>query len=139
MHPLGCGQRLAFRGSQGTGKSRNAIDVVINQSKDKRRAGNVVKCVYVAIGQSEQQLSRNIRRLYKNNCMEYTTVIVTRDTDSYGMQYLAPYSGCLLAEILMHNSGDKNDVLIVYNDMSNHAIAVNTISKYKFSGSKYSI
>ena len=128
LHPLGCGQRLAFRGSQGTGKSRNAIDVVINQSKDKRRAGNVVKCVYVAIGQSEQQLSRNIRRLYKNNCMEYTTVIVTRDTDSYGMQYLAPYSGCLLAENLMHNSGDNNDVLIVYDDMSNHAIAVNTIS-----------
>ena len=60
--------------------------------------------------------------------MEYTTVIVTRDTDSYGMQYLTPYSGCLLAENLMHNSSDNNDVLIVYDDMSNHASAVNTIS-----------
>ena len=66
--------------------------------------------------------------------MEYTTVIASRDSDSYGMQYLAPYSGCLLAEHLMHtknkdsDKGDNNDVLIVYDDMSKHAIAVNTIS-----------
>jgi len=132
LHPLGCGQRIAFRGSQGTGKSRNAVDVIINQSKDQRRVENIVKCVYVAIGQSEQQLSRNVRRLYRNGCLEYTTIIATRDSDSYGMQYLAPYSGCLLGEYLMNSQSssdnDNNDVLIVYDDMSNHAIAVNTIS-----------
>ena len=62
LHPVGCGQRIAFRGSHGTGKSRNAIDIIINQSKDSRRAGNTVKCIYVAIGQSDNQLNRNLKR-----------------------------------------------------------------------------
>ena len=112
MIPIGKGQRQLLIGDEGTGRSSLALDTVINQ----RGAG--VNCVYVLIGQKRSAAVRTLETLRKNGAMEYTTVVVGEATSLPGLQYLAPYAGCAVAEYWM-NQG--RNVLVVYDDLSTHA------------------
>jgi F-type H+-transporting ATPase subunit alpha len=119
MVPIGMGQRELIIGDRQTGKTSLCIDSIINQ-KDK----NVI-CVYVAIGQKMSTLARTVKKLKDNDAIDYTCVVVSSSSDCAALQYIAPYTGCTIAEEFM-SSG--KDVLIVYDDLSKHAIAYRTIS-----------
>ncbi|NLK39807.1 MAG: F0F1 ATP synthase subunit alpha [Clostridiales bacterium] len=119
MVPIGKGQRELIIGDRQTGKTAICIDTIINQ-KDKD-----VLCVYVAIGQKASTVARIINVLREYGAMEYTTVVVSTASDSASLQYIAPYAGCAIAEEWM-NKG--RDVLIVYDDLSKHAVAYRTLS-----------
>jgi len=117
--PIGKGQRELIIGDRETGKTSIALDTIINQ-KDKD-----VLCVYVAIGQKASTIARLIKVLNDTGAMEYTTVVVATASDSAPLQYLAPYAGCAIAEEWMYKG---RDVLIIYDDLSKHAVAYRAIS-----------
>jgi len=120
MIPIGRGQRELIIGDRKTGKTAVAIDTIINQ-KDQ----NVI-CIYVAIGQKESTVAEVIETLRKHGAMEYTTVITSPASDIASMQYIAPYTGCTLAEYFMYEH--NRDVLCVYDDLSKHAVAYRQLS-----------
>jgi F-type H+-transporting ATPase subunit alpha len=120
MIPIGRGQRELIIGDRKTGKTAIAIDAIINQKKE-----NVV-CIYVAVGQKESTVAEVIETLRKNGAMQYTTVITSPASDIASLQYIAPYAGCALAEYFMYEH--HRDVLIVYDDLSKHAVAYRQLS-----------
>ena len=119
MIPIGRGQRELIIGDRQTGKTAIAIDTIINQ-KDKG-----VYCIYVAIGQKASTVAGIVNMLEKYGAMEYTTVVASTASDSAALQYIAPYAGCAMGEHFMYQG---KDVLVVYDDLSKHAIAYRTIS-----------
>lgn len=119
MFPIGRGQRELIIGDRQTGKTTIAIDTIINQ-KHK----NVV-CVYVAIGQKASSITKVVSTLKKHGAMDYTVVISSPASDTASLQYIAPYAGCAVAEYFMYHG---RDVLIVYDDLSKHAVAYRTLS-----------
>ena len=119
MIPIGRGQRELIIGDRQTGKTTVATDAILNQ-KD-----NDVKCVYVAVGQKEAKVARLVKKLRKEGAMEYTSVVMAGAAEPAPMKYLAPYSGCTLAEYFA-NKGE--DVLIVYDDLSKQAVAYREMS-----------
>ena len=119
MIPIGRGQRELIIGDRQTGKSTIAVDTIINQK------GQGVKCVYVAIGQKKSTVAQIVDTLEKNGAMEYTTVVAATASELSPLQYIAPYSGCTMGEYFM-NKGE--DALIVYDDLSKHAVAYRALS-----------
>ena len=119
MFPIGCGQRELIIGDRQTGKTAIALDTIVNQ-----RGKNVV-CIYVAIGQKASSLAQLKRTLEKHGAMDYTIIVNAPASDSAPLQYIAPYAGCAMGEYFM-NKG--RDVLIVYDDLSKHAIAYRAMS-----------
>lgn len=119
MIPVGRGQRELIIGDRQTGKTAIAIDTIINQK------GQNMKCVYVAIGQKQSKIARIVSKLEEAGAMEYTTVVAAGASDNPAMLYLAPYTGVSIAEYFM---GKGEDVLIVYDDLSKHAVAYREIS-----------
>ncbi len=119
MIPIGRGQRELIIGDRQTGKTAIAIDTIINQK------GKNVKCVYVAIGQKASSVAQIVEKLRVRGALEYTTVVSATASDSVPLQYIAPYAGVTLAEEWMENG---EDVLIVYDDLSKHAVAYRTLS-----------
>ncbi len=119
MFPIGKGQRELIIGDRQTGKSTIAIDTILNQK------GKDVICVYVAIGQKASTVSLLSENLRKHGAMDYTTIVCATASDSAAFQYISPYSGTAIAEYFM----DKGkDVLIIYDDLSKHAVAYRSIS-----------
>lgn len=114
MVPIGRGQRELIIGDRGTGKSAVAIDTIINQK------GTGVICIYVAIGQKASTVARLTRTLEKYGAKDYTIVVAATASDSAPLQYLAPYAGVTMGEYFMDQG---KDVLIVYDDLSKHAVA----------------
>ena len=119
MIPIGKGQRELIIGDRQTGKTTIATDCIINQ-KDKN-----VFCVYVAIGQKSSSVSQLYNALSKVGAMDYTVIVSATASDCAAMQYLAPYAGCSIAERFMQ---DGKDVLIIYDDLSKHAVAYRAMS-----------
>lgn len=119
MIPIGKGQRELIIGDRETGKTAIAVDAIINQ-KNKN-----VFCIYVAIGQKESTVARMVQKLRENDAMDYTVVVNASASDSAPLQYIAPYAGCAIGEEWMENG---KDVLIVYDDLSKHAVAYRTMS-----------
>lgn len=119
MIPIGKGQRELIIGDRQTGKTTIAIDTILNQ-KEKG-----VKCIYVAIGQKASTVAQIVEKLRSNGAMEYTTIVAATASDAVSLQYLAPYAGCTIGEEWMEQ-GD--DVLIIYDDLSKHAVAYRTMS-----------
>lgn len=119
MFPIGRGQRELIIGDRQTGKTSIAIDTILNQ-KDKD-----VICIYVAIGQKASTIAKLVNTLKKNDAMSYTIVVSATASDPAPLQYIAPYSGTALAEYFMYQG---KDVLIVYDDLSKHAVAYRAIS-----------
>ena len=119
MFPIGRGQRELIIGDRQTGKTAIAIDTILNQ-KDKD-----VICIYVAIAQKASSVAQLVRKLTESGAMEYTIIVNASASDSAPLQYIAPYAGCALGEYFM-NKG--RDVLIVYDDLSKHAIAYRSLS-----------
>ena len=117
--PIGRGQRELIIGDRQTGKTSIAIDTIINQ-KDK----NVI-CIYVAIGQKETTVATIVEKLQQYGAMDYTTVVCSSASDSASVQYIAPFAGTAMAEYFMYRG---RDVLIVYDDLSKHAIAYRELS-----------
>lgn len=117
--PIGKGQRELIIGDRETGKTAIAIDTILNQK------GKDVNCVYVAIGQKASTVARIINALKKAGAMEYTTIVLSTASDPAALQYLAPYAGCAIAEEWMEAG---KDVLVVYDDLSKHAVAYRAIS-----------
>jgi F-type H+-transporting ATPase subunit alpha len=120
MIPIGRGQRELIIGDRGTGKTAIAVDTIINQK------GTGVICVYVAIGQKKSTIAAVVERLRQTGAMEFTIVVVAAASDPAPMQYIAPYSGCAMAEYFMYNEGKPT--LCVYDDLSKQAAAYRQIS-----------
>ncbi|MBP3307900.1 MAG: F0F1 ATP synthase subunit alpha [Clostridia bacterium] len=119
MIPIGRGQRELIIGDRQTGKTVIATDTIINQK------GKDVICIYVAIGQKQSTVTNVVDTLYKNGAMDYTIVVSATASESAPLQYIAPYSGCAMGEYFM----DKGrDVLIIYDDLSKHAVAYRALS-----------
>ena len=117
--PVGRGQRELIIGDRQTGKTTVAIDAILNQK------GRGVKCIYVAIGQKKSNVARIAKRLEDAGAMEYTTIVAAGASESAALSYLAPYTGATIAEYFM----DKGeDTLVVYDDLSKHAVAYREIS-----------
>ena len=119
MFPIGRGQRELIIGDRQTGKTSIAIDTIINQK------GKDVICIYVAIGQKASTVAKILQTLKKNKAMRYTIVVNSTASDPAPLQYIAPYSGTALAEYFMYRG---KDVLIVYDDLSKHAVAYRALS-----------
>jgi len=119
MIPIGRGQRELIIGDRQTGKTEIAIDTIINQKNE-----NVI-CIYVAIGQKNSSVVGLVNRLAKAGAMEYTVVVSASASESAPLQYVAPYSGCAMAEYFREQG---KDVLIVYDDLSKHAVAYRALS-----------
>ena len=119
MFPIGRGQRELIIGDRQTGKTAIALDTILNQK------GKDVVCIYVAIGQKTSSVAQLAENLARRGAMEYTTIVTAPAGASAALQYIAPYAGCALAEYFMYQ-GD--DVLIVYDDLSKHAIAYRALS-----------
>jgi len=120
MIPIGRGQRELIIGDRGTGKTAIAIDTIINQK------GAGVVCVYVAIGQKRSTVATVVERLKEAGALEYTIVVVASASDPAPLQYIAPYSGCALAEYFMYEEG--RPTLCVYDDLSKQAAAYRQLS-----------
>ena len=120
MIPIGRGQRELIIGDRGVGKTAVAIDTIINQK------GQGVICVYVAIGQKASTVAGVVERLKQSGAMEYSIVVVASASDPAPMQYIAPYSGCAMAEYFMYNEGKPT--LCVYDDLSKQAAAYRQLS-----------
>ena len=119
MIPIGRGQRELIIGDRQTGKTAIAIDTILNQ-KDQN-----VKCIYVAIGQKASTVAQIVEKLKQHGAMEYTTIVAATASEAAPLQYIAPYAGCAMGEEWMENG---EDVLIVYDDLSKHAVAYRTLS-----------
>ena len=119
MVPIGRGQRELVIGDRQTGKTAICIDTILNQ----KNTG--VICIYVAIGQKASTVARIVRTLEEAGAMDYTTVVSATASDPAPLQFLAPYTGCAIAEEFMENG---QDALIVYDDLSKHAVAYRTMS-----------
>ncbi|MBE6712987.1 MAG: F0F1 ATP synthase subunit alpha [Ruminococcaceae bacterium] len=119
MIPIGRGQRELIIGDRQTGKTEIAIDTIINQ-KDTG-----VLCVYVAIGQKSTTVAQIASQLSRNGAMDYTVIVAASASESAPLQYIAPYSGCAMAEYFREQG---KDVLIVYDDLSKHAVAYRALS-----------
>ena len=119
MIPIGRGQRELIIGDRQTGKTSIATDAILNQ----KNTG--VLCIYVAIGQKASSIARVAGDLQKHGAMSYTTIVAATASDSAPLQYIAPYAGTALAEYFMSQG---KSVLIVYDDLSKHAVAYRAIS-----------
>ncbi len=119
MIPIGRGQRELIIGDRQTGKTAIALDTIINQK------GKGVKCVYVAIGQKNSSVASLVERLSELHCMDYVTVVNASASESAPLQYIAPFAGMAIAEEWMEKG---QDVLIVFDDLSKHAVAYRTLS-----------
>ena len=119
MFPIGRGQRELIIGDRQTGKTSIAIDTILNQK------GKDVICVYVAIGQKASTVAKVVNTLKKSDAMDYTIVVSSTASDPASLQYVAPYAGTAMAEYFMHKG---KDVLIVYDDLSKHAVAYRALS-----------
>ena len=117
--PIGHGQRELIIGDSKTGKTSIAIDTILNQK------GKDTICIYVAIGQKKSSVARIANILREYNCMEYTIIVAATASDSAAIQYIAPYAGCSMGEYFMHKG---LSVLIVYDDLSKHAVAYRQLS-----------
>ncbi len=119
MFPIGRGQRELIIGDRQTGKTSIALDTILNQK------GKNCICIYNAIGQKTSTVAKLVSTLKKSGAMDYTIVVCSNAADSASLQYIAPYSATALAEYFMHNG---KDVLIVYDDLSKHAVAYRALS-----------
>ncbi len=119
MVPIGRGQRELIIGDRQTGKTALAIDTIINEK------GKDVYCIYVAIGQKASTVSQIVKTLNRHDAMSYTTIVASTASEPAPLQYLAPYAGCAIGEEWME---EGKDVLIVYDDLSKHAVAYRTMS-----------
>lgn len=119
MIPIGKGQRELIIGDRQTGKTAIAIDTIINQK------GKDVICIYVAIGQKQSTVAQLVQSLSDKGAMDYTIVVSATASEVASMQYIAPYSGCAMGEYYMYQG---KDVLIIYDDLSKHAVAYRTLS-----------
>lgn len=119
MIPIGRGQRELIIGDRQVGKTALAIDTIINQKK------NGVKCIYVAIGQKASTVANVVRSLQEHDALDNTIVVVATASDTAALQYLAPYAGCAMGEYFRDHG---EDALIVYDDLSKHAVAYRQIS-----------
>ena len=119
MFPIGRGQRELIIGDRQTGKTAIALDAILNQK------GKGMVCIYVAIGQKTGSVAQIVENLSRRGAMEYTAVVSAPASASAALQYIAPYAGCALGEYFMRQG---RDVLIVYDDLSKHAIAYRTLS-----------
>jgi len=119
MFPIGRGQRELIIGDRQTGKTAIALDTILNQK------GKDVVCIYVAIGQKTSSVAQLVDNLARRGALEYTAVLTAPAGASAALQYIAPYAGCALGEYFMHRG---RDVLIVYDDLSKHAIAYRALS-----------
>ena len=119
MFPIGRGQRELIIGDRQTGKTAIALDTILNQK------GKGVLCIYVAIGQKASSVAQLAENLRRHGAMDYTIIVNATASDSATLQYIAPYSGCAMGEFFMNHG---RDVLIVYDDLSKHAVAYRTLS-----------
>ncbi len=119
MIPIGRGQRELIIGDRQTGKTAIAVDTIINQK------GKDVICIYVAIGQKRSTVAQLVELLTKTGAMEYTIVVSATASETAPLQYIAPYAGCTMGEYFM---GKGKSALIVYDDLSKHAVAYRTLS-----------
>ena len=119
MIPIGRGQRELIIGDRQTGKTTIATDTIINQK------GKDVICIYVAIGQKRSTVAQVVENLSANGAMDYTIVVSATASELAPMQYIAPYTGCTMGEHFMHQG---KDVLVIYDDLSKHAVAYRAIS-----------
>ena len=119
MIPIGRGQRELIIGDRQTGKTTIATDTILNQK------GKNVICIYVAIGQKRSTVAQLVENLTRNGAMDYTIVVSATASELAPMQYIAPYSGCTMGEYFMHQG---KDVLVIYDDLSKHAVAYRAIS-----------
>ena len=119
MIPIGRGQRELIIGDRQTGKTTIATDTIINQK------GKDVICIYVAIGQKRSTVASLVENLTRNGAMDYTIVVAATASESSPLQYIAPYSGCAMGEYFMYKG---KDVLIIYDDLSKHAVAYRALS-----------
>ena len=119
MIPIGKGQRELIIGDRQIGKTAITIDTIINQK------GKDVICIYVAIGQKQSTVAHIVNTLTEFGAMDYTTVVAATASESAPLQYLAPYVGCSIGEHFMHQG---KDVLVIYDDLSKHAVAYRTMS-----------
>ncbi|WP_270431989.1 F0F1 ATP synthase subunit alpha [Blautia faecis] len=119
MVPIGRGQRELIIGDRQTGKTTLAADTIINQN------GKDVICIYVAIGQKRSTVSSLVETLTRNGAMDYTIVVAATASEASPLQYIAPYSGCAMGEYFMYKG---KDVLIIYDDLSKHAVAYRALS-----------
>lgn len=117
--PIGKGQRELIIGDRQTGKTALAIDAIINQK------GKDVICIYVAISQKESKIAKIVAKLEETGAMEYTTVVLAGASQSASLAYIAPYAGCAMGEFFMDQG---KDVLVIYDDLSKHAVAYRQIS-----------
>jgi F-type H+/Na+-transporting ATPase subunit alpha len=120
MIPIGRGQRELIIGDRGTGKTAIAVDTIINQK------GTGVICVYIAIGQKNSTVASVVEKLRQAGAMEYSIVVVASASDPAPMQYIAPYSGCAMAEYFMYSEGKPT--LCVYDDLTKQAAAYRQLS-----------
>ena len=119
MVPIGRGQRELIIGDRQTGKTTLAADTIFNQK------GKDVICIYVAIGQKRSTVSSLVETLTRNGAMDYTIVVAATASEASPLQYIAPYSGCAMGEYFMYKG---KDVLIIYDDLSKHAVAYRALS-----------
>jgi len=132
MIPIGRGQRELIIGDRATGKTTIAVDTIISQAKQNKAAEQglltghkPMYCIYVAVGQKLSNVARIQKTLEDAGAMEYTTIVSASASDAAAMQYLAPYAGCSIAEYLMDQG---KDCLIVFDDLSKHAVAYRQVS-----------
>ena len=132
MIPIGRGQRELIIGDRSTGKTAIAIDTIISQARQNKRGEESgdssfrpLYSIYVAVGQKRANVSRLVAKLEESGALPYTIVVVASASDSAAMQYLAPYAGCAMGEFFMDQG---QDALIVYDDLSKHAVAYRQVS-----------
>src|SRR2546426_1002121 len=130
MIPIGRGQRELIIGDRSTGKTTNCVDTIITQAKHNRAAAKIpdyrpLYCIYVAVGQKQSNIARVISVLEEHDALKYTIVVAAAASDSATNQYLAPFSGCAMGEWFMDNG---MDALIIYDDLSKHAVAYRQVS-----------
>src|ERR1044071_2268555 len=130
MIPIGRGQRELIIGDRSTGKTTICVDTIINQARlnsagEKTTRYRPLYCIYVAVGQKQSNIARVISVLEENDAMKYTIVVCASASDSATNQYLAPFSGCAMGEWFMDNG---MDALIIYDDLSKHAVAYRQVS-----------
>lgn len=119
MFPIGRGQRELIIGDRQTGKTAIALDAILNQK------GKDVICIYVAIGQKASSVAQIVETLKKHDAMKYSIIVHASASDSATLQYIAPYAGCAIGEYFMYSG---KDVLIIYDDLTKHAIAYRALS-----------